>query len=79
MRQMVSELGCTFVLRIFFRFSPFYHKKAMKSANFMPRYYTLEQEKIWTESEEIKRQHSVIQNLIFFPFFSGLTFQAAKF
>ena len=54
MRQMVSEIGCTFVLRIFFRFSPFYHKREMKSANFMRRYYTIEQEKIWTESEEIK-------------------------
>ena len=54
MRQMVSEIGCTFVLRIFFRFSSFYHKREMKSANFMRRYYTIEQEKIWTESEEIK-------------------------
>ena len=45
MRQMVSELGCTFMLRIFFRFSPFYHKRAMKSANFLPRYYTIEQGK----------------------------------
>ena len=55
MRQMVSEIGCTFPLRFFFfRFSSFYHKREMKSANFMPRYYTLEQEKIWTESEEIK-------------------------
>ena len=45
MRQMVSEIGCTFVLRIFFHFSPFYHKREMKSANFMRRYYTIEQEK----------------------------------
>ena len=43
MRQMVSEIGCTFVLRIFFFF---YHKREMKSANFMRRYYTIEQEKI---------------------------------
>ena len=45
MRQMVSELGCIFMLRIFFRFSPFYHKRAMKRANFLPRYYTIEQGK----------------------------------
>ena len=46
MRQMVSEIGCTFLLRFFFfRFSSFYHKREMKSANFMRRYYTIEQEK----------------------------------
>ena len=66
------------VTLFFFRFSSFYHKREMKSANFMPRYYTLEQEKIWTEGEEIKWQHSVIQNLIFFPVFLRLDFSRSK-
>ena len=63
----------------FFRFSSFYHKREMKSANFMRRYYTLEQEKIWTESEEIKWQHSVIQNLIFSRFSQAWLFKQQSF
>ena len=79
MRQMVSEIGCTFVLRIFFRFSPFYHKREMKSANFTPRYYTIEQEKIMDRKRRNKMTALSDPKFDFFPFFSGLTFQAAKF
>ena len=79
MRQMVSEIGCTFVLRIFFRFSPFYHKREMKSANFMRRYYTIEQEINMDRKRRNKMTALSDPKFDFFPFFSGLTFQAAKF
>ena len=80
MRQMVSELGCTFMLRIFFfRFSPFYHKRAMKRANFMRRHYTIEQEKNMDRKRRNKMTALSDPKFDFFPFFSGLTFQAAKF
>ena len=79
MRQMVSELGCTFMLRIFFRFSPFYHKREMKSANFMRRYYTIEQEINMDRKRRNKMTALSDPKFDFSPFFSSLTFQAARF
>ena len=54
MRQMVSEIGCTFMLRFFFSLLVILPQKGNKKRKFYATVLHDRTEKLWTESEEIK-------------------------